>query len=236
MGYNIETNKEPIPLIHLQNRSLFIGFLILMVIPLMIALPPSGTVETTLEFGFDLKTVFLYAFALCYGILALNLGQGEIGRWVERGKDVHRDRVYLRRLLAQCGVAMVLTAPYWIIFHGVTHLGLGRVLGSAVHLFIYGIDLALVGFALGARVRSESAQLMLKYGGFAGYLTITLFHGQVLNPFLIASSILTRGFDRFILISFIVFAGVGALLIFLIRKMVSNMDDESGDQAHEVSV
>lgn len=206
-------------LLYPLNRTLLLGFLVLMTLPLLIALPMEGTVEQALEFGFDLKTIFLYTFVLGYGIVGLNLGQGEMLKIRERlerkRKGPVRDRlkVPVPRLLAQIGFILVLTIPYWVLLQGVAHISLGRILGSILSLILFGVNLVMVGAILVVRIRSESVQLLLKYGILGFFLAITLFYIQFLNPFLALSSILDNGIDRFAVLNYSILAGVGGLLV-----------------------
>ena len=166
--------------------SAYIGYLILVGIPLLMALPSPARVDALIEPRWNMIPIFSIAAVLLFVIYSLNFGVAH----AKRGASPAEIRV---SLLAHVGFLMVISLPYWTVFESISGFSFDRLGGALGYIALYGACWAFVGLVIGNRWTSEITRFHIKYAVLIVSIVGTFFVVRPLNPFLMVSLWLGEG-------------------------------------------
>lgn len=158
--------------------SAYTGYLILVGIPLLLALPSSARVDA--QPHWSMIPIFATVAVLLFIIYSLNFGLAHAGRRASPAEI----RV---SLLAHVGFLMTIGLPYWTVFESISGYSLSRLGGALGYITLYGTCWAFIGLALGRRWTSEITRFNIKYALLIVSIVTTFFVLRPLNPFLMLS-------------------------------------------------
>ncbi len=203
-------------LLNAMTWSSYMTFLIFIGLALLASIPAAVTIsDASQNSGSTLKLFYPFVAIILFGIISMNLGQMQ-QEWVSQfGKTARR---YYVHLLAQLGFLLLLMLPTWIVYQGINHLPIERLIWGFGHLFVFGLATGLFGLLIGLKAQSDIAQFNIKYATFIAFALMTAIWMQPLNPLLVPLAIFGDAVLNQSVFFFVQsYVGFGILIAMLVR-------------------